>query len=150
MDHNEIQFCEEHGHCICGNDCMVPVARRVQLEIVTEHDITPVQFTNVPMNRVHAAIAVLNGDGDGEETELTEEGAHLLAINQAAQQRDLFRKFYPPYAAPGTKEFTTEELFPRVDNPLNVDGDPCGICRECGAVVSNPVKHVTWHNKTLP
>lgn len=22
MDNNEIQFCEDHGHCICGNDCM--------------------------------------------------------------------------------------------------------------------------------
>lgn len=21
MDYNEIQFCEDHGHCICGNDC---------------------------------------------------------------------------------------------------------------------------------
>lgn len=22
MDHNEIQFCEDQGRCICGNDCM--------------------------------------------------------------------------------------------------------------------------------
>ena len=22
MDWNEIQFCEDHGYCICGNDCM--------------------------------------------------------------------------------------------------------------------------------
>ena len=21
MDWNEIQFCEDHGYCICGNDC---------------------------------------------------------------------------------------------------------------------------------
>ena len=23
-DWNDIQFCEDHGHCICGNDCMNP------------------------------------------------------------------------------------------------------------------------------
>lgn len=21
MDYTEIQFCDDHGHCICGNDC---------------------------------------------------------------------------------------------------------------------------------
>jgi len=117
-------------------------------------------FTNVPMHRVHAAIALLNDDGErmtpydkmlfNAEYAKNRAANAMHDVNNGEPWENPLAKFYPPYAAPGTKEFTTEELFPRVDEPLNVDGDPCGICRECGAVVSNPVKHVTWHNKTLP
>jgi len=111
---------------------------RIRMWVLGPDDQNFVEFTNVPMHRVHAAIALLNGDQ--EETELTEEGARLLAISQAAQQRDLFRKFYPPYVAPGTKAFTEEELF----SPDSV------MCAECGAYVHDRAIHVTWHNKTLP
>lgn len=100
----------------------------------------PIRFTNVPMERVHAAIALLND----EPQRLTPYGKMLLNASWAARNQD------NPAKSSRVEDFTTEELFPRVDKPLNVDGDPCGICRECGAIVSNPVKHVSWHNKTLP
>lgn len=95
-----------------------------------------IRFTNVPMHRIHAAIALLNGD--------TETAANTM---QAQLERNL-KAIRDESVAPGTKEFTVAELFPY--KPLNVDGDPCSICRECGSIVSNPGAHTRWHNKTLP
>jgi len=97
-------------------------ARRVQLEIVTDHDIQPVQFTNVPMHRVHAAIALLNGDGEDE-----------LPTSTASYDGDW-----------QTKDFTVAELFP--------DYEHTSICVECGVFVypAHLETHTTWHNKTLP
>ena len=147
-----------------------------------------VRFTNVPMHHVHAAIALLNDDGQdalpaaennpqaqvnylyGKDADgnplVTESGTtpermtpydKMLfnaeyAKNQAlkamfnsdvANQENPLKKFYPPYVAPGTKEFTKDGLFQQGIIMTNQ-------CAECGAYVANRDKHVTWHNKTLP
>jgi hypothetical protein len=34
MDHNEIQFCEDAGHCICGNDCFAPPYRKTGIPVL--------------------------------------------------------------------------------------------------------------------
>ena len=114
--------------------------------------IEDIHFTNVPMHRVHAAIAVLNGDGEDALPAGYESLAHKLAANKlygdVANQENPLKKFYPPYVAEGTKEFTMLELFPDVEK-----FKPRECCVECGAFVPYEQErqtHVTWHNKTLP
>jgi len=111
-----------------------------------------VRFTNVPMHHVHAAIALLNDDGQDALPAGYESLAHKLAANKlygdVANQENPLKKFYPPYVAEGTKEFTMLELFPDVEK-----FKPRECCVECGAFVPYEQErqtHVTWHNKTLP
>jgi len=34
VDFNEMQFCEDHGHCICGNDCMAPGYKKTGIPVL--------------------------------------------------------------------------------------------------------------------
>jgi len=99
----------------------------------------PVRFTNVPMHRVHTAIAVLNGDGEDALPAGYESLAHKLAAN----------KMYGDHAS-RTRDFTSEELFGQQKGKETNYGTYVYSCFECGAVVDSRAKHVTWHNKTLP
>jgi len=103
--------------------------------------IEDIHFTNVPMHRVHAAIAVLNGDGEDALPAGYESLAHKLAAN----------KTYGEHAS-RTRDFTMLELFPHQEG-YKFSFVPQECCSECGAFVpyeESRVKHVTWHNKTLP
>lgn len=42
--------------------------------------------------------------------------------------------------------FTVKELFGE-SRVLVLDGNPVKTCKECGAIVAEPAKHVDWHNK---
>jgi len=112
----------------------------------------PIQFTNLPMHHVHAAIAVLNGDPYADALKATENNPQAQVNYLYGKDADgnPLAKFYPPYVAEGTKEFTPTELFPNhPDEPWR----PQEYCEECGALVPYERardKHVTWHNKTLP
>ena len=112
--------------------------------------IEDIHFTNVPMHHVHAAIALLNDDGErmtpydkmlfNAEYAKNRAANAMHDVNNGEPWESPLAKFYPPYAAPGTKAFTEEELF----SPDSV------MCAECGAYVHDRAIHVTWHNKTLP
>jgi len=117
-------------------------AQQINITIVQAGDRKQlVEFTNVPMDRVHAAIAVLNGDTDF---------GTLERGNITAAKADEFSRYDSEvrrwdHIPEGTKEFTAAELFkPAI---LRQSGYACS---ECGAMVAALDTHVTWHNKTLP
>ena len=49
---------------------------------------------------------------------------------------------------PRTEDFTIKELLP-IENYLTLDYGAY-FCNECGSLVNDMEKHVTWHNKLLP
>jgi len=102
---------------------------------------TAVRFTNVPVHRVHAAIALLNGDTDFG----TLERGNITAAKPGEFSRYDSEVRRWDRIPEGTKEFTAAELFkPAI---LRQSGYACS---ECGAMVAALDTHVTWHNKTLP
>ena len=102
----------------------------------------PVRFTNVPMHRVHAAIAVLNGDTDTT----TPEQSHANAV---AHGHATGIMNYADTDSMRTKDFNSRELF---GNQIGEErnGKTIKECLECGALVTAHGRHTTWHNKTLP
>jgi len=129
----------------------------ISLKVKAKFGVTDVDFTNVPMHLVHAAIAVLNGDTDFgtiERGNITAaepgEFKRFDSRNPKAEVNYLYGKdtdgnpsAYADTDSMRTKNFTKEELFQQGIIMTNQ-------CAECGAYVANRDKHVTWHNKTLP
>jgi hypothetical protein len=124
----------------------------------TRASVETVSFTNVPMDRVHAAIALLNDEpqntpplpcGDFHcSLPANHPGPHQCGMGDCAVNPPIA---FPHPPEPGhirTEDFTEDELF----------GEQTGVlpdtreyeCAECGAIIYNRAKHVTWHNKTLP
>lgn len=124
-----------HECAVVGCAVYEPIATRVQMTIVLKHDIQGVQFTNVPVSRVHAAIALLN---DG--------------VTKPAMDRDSLNEWRrtAPYPIEESKgDFTLAELFPDGTYRHNLNYGAY-MCTECSALVGDLEAHVTWHNKLLP
>jgi len=147
----------------------------ITLKVKARFGVTDVDFTNVPMHRVHATIAALNGDTveaalydvnsihpaeryipPAETGRNVAQKAYdkLVANSQYAAEKAVAEsrkaKEETRFAPPSTRaeDFTSLELFGEQTGVLeNTSEYDCG---ECGAIVYNRVKHVTWHNKTLP
>ena len=113
----------------------------VSIKITAKYGPSIIDFTNVPMDRVHAAIALLNGDGE-EAPPPGFTDAFMRRVLDAVPNAEKYR----------TKDFTMLELFPHQEG-YKFSFVPQECCSECGAFVpyeESRVKHVTWHNKTLP
>jgi hypothetical protein len=134
-------------------------ARRVEIHIdLPRGGFDLVCFTNVPMERVHAAIALLNDEpvdtppgpcGDFHcSLRANHPGPHICGVDGCAVNP---RPTFPEPPEPGhirTEDFTMDELFP----PGSHLKESLYMCNECGSLThwSFIAKHVAWHNKTLP
>ena len=135
------------------------------LDIKIEIDGQPnqyMEFTNVPMTRVHAAIAILNGDTDfglmaGDTTHIKRAEAWVNPLKEfmpkealAAERERQDKQFIETFGSkPRHEDFTSRELF---GNQIGEDrnGRTIKECLECGALVTKHGKHTSWHNKLLP
>jgi len=121
-------------------------AQQINITIVQAGDRKQlVEFTNVPMHRVHAAIAVLNGDYYESPADKGERVAKLAYNAMYGKQGDIHA--YTDTDSMRTKDFTEDELFPFESH---IEKTSLYCCAECGAAVLNVVEHTSWHNKTLP
>ena len=98
-----------------------------------------IRFTNIPMERVHAAIAVLNDDAPTTVAQPYADIAtrNLEAIREASKVEIKRTR---------TEDFTVGELFP--DGAIT----STSYCTECGShiIPNKRERHTTWHNKLLP